>query len=172
MRKTSTRTALELRYEQIKPKPQFPIETYKMILAIGIKEGEYPFMWRYRNPSVQQFMRSLHPNCEWCGVDAAGFPHDVHHLKWDKKHDCRYDNLFVVCRSCHSRLHRRGWYPSKPWDIGNWGAVPQGLISRGYLNQDGSIIDMMDNNSVERNERSERKNPKTKRSRNNSKVSA
>lgn len=141
-KKTPPRTPLELRYSQIEPKPTFPLDTYKMILAIGLKEGEYPKLWRDKKPNVQQFMRSLHPNCEMCGKDASGFHLDVHHLKYDAKHDCSYENLFVVCRSCHVRIHRRGdgWHPSKPWDIQNWGDVPQGLIDRGHLDKDGNAI--------------------------------
>lgn len=142
-KKVLPKSPLELRYSQIDPKPTFPLETYKMILGVGLKEGSYPVLWRDRKPNIQQFMRSLHPNCEMCGKDSSGGSLDVHHLKWSAKHDCRYENLFVICRSCHSKIHRRGdgWHPSKPWDIENWSDVPQGLIDRGHLNKDGSVSD-------------------------------
>ena len=99
-KKYSNQSPLEKRYSEISPKPQFPLHTYAMILGVGLKEGCYPVLWRDRKPNIQQFMRSLHPNCEMCGKDSSGFSLDVHHLKWDKKHDCSYENLFVVFRSC------------------------------------------------------------------------
>ncbi len=139
-KKVLPKSPLELRYEKIDPKPQFPLQTYKTILSAGIKIGEYTTFWRDKKPSCQQFMRSLHPNCEMCGKDSSGGSLDVHHLKWDRKHDCTYDNLFVICRSCHTKIHRRGdgWFPSKPW-AKEWGDVPQGLIDRNHLDKDGNI---------------------------------
>lgn len=144
-KKASPRTPLELRYSQTDPKPQFPLETYKMILGLGLKEGSYPILWRDRKPNIQQFMRSLHPNCEMCGKDSSSSALDVHHLRYADKHDCRYENLFVVCRSCHCKIHKRKlpdsgdtWFPSKPWAL-EWGDVPDGLVSRGHLNKDGSV---------------------------------
>ena len=141
-KKILLQSPLEKRYNSIEPKPKFPIQSYRMFLSVGLKEGSYPNLWRDRLPNIQQFMRSLHPNCEMCGKDSSGFSLDVHHLKWDRKHDCRYENLFVICRSCHTKIHRRGdgWFPSKPWDIQNWGEVPQGLIDRGHLDKDGNAI--------------------------------
>jgi hypothetical protein len=141
-KKIFPKSPLELRYEKIEPKPQFPISTYKMILGLGLKEGDYPKLWRDKKPNIQQFMRTLHSNCEMCGKDSSGFSLDVHHLKYDAKHDCRYENLFVVCRSCHVKIHRKGdgWFPSKPWDM-NWCDPPSGLVERGHLNKDGSVTD-------------------------------
>lgn len=141
-KKILPKSPLENRYNAIAPKPKFPLQTYVMILGLGFKEGEYPPLWRDRKPSIQNMMRSLHPNCEMCGKNQDAFSHDVHHLKWDKKHDCRYENLFVICRSCHVKLHRRGdgWFPSKPW-ASEWGDVPDGLVGRCHLNKDGSVTD-------------------------------
>ena len=131
-----------------------------MILAVGFKIGSYPTLWRDRKPNIQQFMRSLHPNCEMCGKDSSGGSLDVHHLKWDKKHDCTYENLFVVCRGCHVRLHRRGdgWFPSKPWEAA-WGDVPDGLVDRNHLDKDGNAIapQIMDNNKKSKLNESEHK---------------
>lgn len=175
-KKIIQKSPLELRYNSINPKPIFPLETFKMLLGLGLKEGEYPILWRDRKPNVQQFMRSLHPNCEICDVDQAKFSHDVHHLSWAAKHDCTYENLFVICRGCHSRLHRRGWYPSQPW-LPEWGEVPQGLIDRGHLEKDGNpapkyanmqqnINQVSDNKSTDKsNATSERKSKKARFSR-------
>jgi hypothetical protein len=178
-KKIISKSPLELRYEKTDPKPQFPLETYRMILGVGLKEGTYPTLWRDRKPNIQQFMRTLHPTCEMCGKDSSGGSLDVHHLKWSAKHDCRYENLFVICRSCHSTIHRRGggWYPSQPW-LAEWGEVPDGLISRGHLDKDGNIAgmwlkmpqninQMIDNNSTDTKltNDSERKSKTPKRSR-------
>jgi hypothetical protein len=87
-----------------------------------------------------------------CSKDSSGFSLDVHHLKWDKKHDCTYENLFVICRSCHTKIHRRGdgWFPSKPWSIAEWGEVPQGLIDRLHLDKDGNAIAPIIDNKTKR----------------------
>jgi hypothetical protein len=174
-KKIISKSPLELLYEKIDPKPQFPLQTYKTILSVGIKIGEYPIFWRDRKPSCQQFMRSLHANCEMCGKDSSGGSLDVHHLKWDRKHDCTYDNLFVICRSCHTKIHRRadGWFPSKPW-AKEWGDVPQGLIDRNHLDKDGNAIapQIVDNNKKSKTNESERKSKKTKSSRKAATVSA
>lgn len=155
-KKILPQSPLEKRYNSIDPKPRFPIESYRMILSVGLKQGFYPKLWRDKAPSCQQFMRSLHPNCEMCGKDSSGFSLDVHHLFWDRKHDCTYENLFVICRGCHTSLHTRvgGWIPSKHWAITDWGEVPQGLIDRNHLDKDGNAIapQIADN----------RKNPKPK----------
>lgn len=177
-KKVLPKSPLELRYSQIDPKPTFPLETYKMILGVGLKEGSYPVLWRDRKPNIQQFMRSLHPNCEMCGKNQDAFSHDVHHLAWDRKHDCRYENMFVVCRGDHTRLHRRGWYLSQPWNISEWGSVPQGLIDRNHLDKDGNAIapqiinNMMDNKSTNKKPKdASSKSTKTARSRKDSTVS-
>jgi hypothetical protein len=175
-KKTLPQSPLEKRYNLTDPKPQFPLETFKMILRVGLKEGVYPCLWRDRKPNIQQFMRILHPTCEMCGKDSSGFSLDVHHLYWHKKHDCTYDNLFVVCRGCHVRLHRRGdgWFPSKPWAIADWGNVPQGLIDRNHLDKDGNAIapQIVDNNKKSKTDESERKSKTTKSSRKAATVSA
>ncbi len=179
-KKIIPKSPLELRYEKINPKPQFPLETYRMILGVGLKEGVYPILWRDRRPNVQQFMRTLHPNCEMCGKDSSGFSLDVHHLKWSDKHDCRYENLFVICRSCHTKIHRKGdgWFPSKPWDM-DWCVPPDGLVDRGHLDKDGNIagvwlnspqninkmIDNKSNNQKSTNNATERKSKKARPSR-------
>lgn len=174
-KKVLPKSPLELRYEKIEPKPQFPIATYKMILGIGFKIGDYPKLWRDRKPNVQQFMRSLHPNCEMCGKDTSGFSLDVHHLKYDAKHDCTYENLFVVCRSCHVKLHRKGdgWHPSKPWDM-DWCEVPQGLIDRNHLDKDGNAIapQIVDNSKNSKFKDVTSKSKKARSSRKASEVSA
>lgn len=174
-KKHSNQSPLEKRYSEVSPKPKFPLQTYAMILGLGFKVGEYPPLWRDRKPNIQQFMRTLHPNCEMCGKDSSGFSLDVHHLKWDRKHDCTYENLFVICRSCHTKIHRRadGWFPSKPWDIQNWGEVPQGLIDRLHLDKDGNAIAsaIVDNSKIAKSKDNERKSTKTTRSRKTSKVS-
>jgi hypothetical protein len=169
-KKVLPKSPLELRYEKIDPKPQFPLETFKMILSVGLKEGAYPCLWRDRKPNIQQFMRILHPTCEMCGKDSSGFSLDVHHLYWHKKHDCTYENLFVICRGCHTSLHTRvgGWIPSKPWAIADWGSVPQGLIDRNHLDKDGNAIapQIVDNNKKSKTANaSERKSKTPKRSR-------
>ena len=175
-KKVLPKSPLENRYLQTVPKPQFPVESYQMILRLGIKEGSYPCLWRERNPSVQQFMRSLHLTCEMCGKDSSGGSLDVHHLKYDAKHDCRYENLFVICRSCHCKIHRweNGWYPSKPWNTSAWCEVPQGLIDRNHLDKDGNAIapQLLDNVISKVKETNEHKSTKTKRSRKDSRVSA
>jgi hypothetical protein len=166
-KKVLPKSPLELRYEKIDPKPTFPLETFKMILGVGLKEGSYPVLWRDRKPNIQQFMRTLHPTCEMCGKNQDAFSHDVHHLAWEKKHDCRYENMFVVCRGDHTRLHRRGWYPSQPWNIAEWGEVPQGLIDRNHLDKDGNAIapQIMDNSKKSKPNESEHKSKTPKRSR-------
>ena len=176
-KKITPKSPLENRYNAIIPKPIFPLQTYQMILMLGIKEGSYPPLWRERKPSVQQFMRSLHPTCEMCGKDSSGGSLDVHHLKYDAKHDCRYENLFVICRSDHCKIHRwqNGWFPSKPWNALDWCAVPQGLIDRGHLDKDGNAIAPMlvDNKvKVTNAKTNECKSTKTKRSRKDSAISA
>ena len=176
-KKVLPKSPLELRYNAIVPKPQFPLETYKMILKLGIKENVYPPLWRDRTPNIQQFMRSLHPNCEMCGKDSGGGSLDVHHLKHDAKHDCTYENLFVICRSCHSKIHRwqNGWFPSKAWNISDWQNVPTGLIERGHLDKDGNAIApiLVDNKTKSPKVKTDEcKSTKAKRSRKDSAISA
>lgn len=97
--------------------------------------GKYPKVWV--SGRIQKIMRSLFPYCEVCGATATDKMLDVHHLRYLDKHDCRLENLLVVCRSCHSSIHRHEWTPDKPWNIAKSPEIPQGLIDRKLLDKNG-----------------------------------
>lgn len=107
-------------------------------LRIYSRIGKYPKVWDMGR--IQKIMRSLFPECEICGESATSRMLDVHHLRYLDKHDCRLENLLVVCRSCHSSIHRHEWTPDKPWNIAKSPGIPQGLIDRKLLDKKGNPI--------------------------------
>ena len=66
------------------------------------------YRWVYlRTPHWQRVRRKALKRakyrCEKCGKNR---PLDVHHLKYNLWHE-KQSELFVTCRPCHNKLHRR-----------------------------------------------------------------
>lgn len=84
----------------------------------------YPSAWR--SGLIQRVMLKWSGNrCECCGEMGGVL---VHHLVWELKGDCRFENLLVCCLGCHVRLHNREWQPGKVW---LWGEIPEWQKIRG-----------------------------------------
>jgi hypothetical protein len=87
----------------------------------------YPSPWK--TGRIQKVMlRWANDTCENCGVAGKDGLLHVHHIQWDAKHDCRWENLVVVCVSCHVKIHNHKWQPGRIWSLT---AVPQWITRRG-----------------------------------------
>ncbi|MFZ9739570.1 MAG: HNH endonuclease signature motif containing protein [Prochlorotrichaceae cyanobacterium] len=109
-------------------------------LRLYKRQGYYPGPWN--KGRIQKVMRKwAGDTCENCG--ATNTPLDCHHIVWKARHDCRWENLVVVCDRCHAKIHRHKWEPGKPWTLSK---TPQWMTSRGYVNpaQTGTTKETLD----------------------------
>ncbi|NEQ29648.1 MAG: HNH endonuclease [Leptolyngbya sp. SIO4C5] len=97
-------------------------------LMVYSRKFKYPRVWC--KGIVQRILLSWAGHkCEHCGAtDEQSLLH-VHHLSWKAKHDCRWENLVVLCVSCHTQIHNRRWQPGSIWRS-QWGEVPNWLKLR------------------------------------------
>ena len=93
--------------------------------------GKYPKCWR-KGIIQRIILEYADYHCEHCGVSGSFALLHVHHLIWNDKHDCRWQNLLCVCTGCHVRIHNYKWQPGQLW-ISRWGDVPEWAIARGLL---------------------------------------
>jgi hypothetical protein len=114
-------------------------------LKIYSQPGKYPKIWN--KGIIQRHLIDLAQGCcECCGqigtnsdlpeaTNGTVLLH-VHHLKWQAKHDARWENLLVCCTGCHTRLHNQKWQPGKPWNPKH-GPIPNWAFQRGLLDETG-----------------------------------
>ena len=109
--------------------PDYQSPPVSKSLKIYKRLGHYPSGWQ--SGRVQRIMlRWAGHVCECCGAAAADRLLHVHHLIWEAKHDCRYENLLVCCVNCHTRLHNIEWQPGKLWTFTD--RCPEWMTARGH----------------------------------------
>ena len=97
-------------------------------LKIHKRQGIYPHGWK--SGRIQKILvKWANYKCENCGVSGTEVLLHVHHIRWHDKHDCRFENLVVVCVKCHTRIHNHQWQPGKEWKLS---AKPDWQTIRGY----------------------------------------
>ncbi|HEY9747452.1 MAG TPA: HNH endonuclease signature motif containing protein [Allocoleopsis sp.] len=100
-------------------------------LKLYTRVGKYPKVWE--KGIIQRILLSwAGRKCENCGTTDEQASLHVHHLRWKAKHDCRFENLVVVCVRCHTILHNRQYQPGVDWQE-RWGPVPEWAIVRGLV---------------------------------------
>lgn len=98
-------------------------------LKIYKRPGIYPSGWN--TGRIQKIMLGWAGyQCESCGASSADRLLHVHHLTWEAKHDCRFENLLVCCVNCHTRIHNNEWQPGKIWTFTD--TRPDWMTARGY----------------------------------------
>lgn len=99
-------------------------------LHVYKRAGHYPSPWK--TGRIQKVMIKWADNlCENCGASGTDALLHVHHIAWEAKHDCRFENLVVVCVGCHVRIHNHHWQPGRPWTLTS---TPDWMTLRGYEN--------------------------------------
>lgn len=108
-------------------------------LKIYSRPTKYPKLWS-KGIIQKLLIKWAGCKCEHCGASQADALLHVHHLIWIAKEDCRWENLTVLCTSCHVKIHNQKWQPGKPW-LERWGEVPQWAIVRGHLTKQGEPVE-------------------------------
>lgn len=102
----------------------------------------YPDAWERQR--IQKIMLKWAGNkCENCGATIEQSLLHVHHIYWNNKHDCRFENLVVVCVSCHIKIHNHKWQPGRPWTLTK---TPEWMTARGYSNPVEERVEAVEEN--------------------------
>lgn len=101
-------------------------QTFPKCLKVYKRPNIYPGAWK-RGRIQKVMLRLAGYVCEQCGLSDDEVLLHVHHIVWKAKHDCRWQNLVVVCVKCHVKIHNHCWQPGREWTLGD---VPKWIVSR------------------------------------------
>ena len=94
-----------------------------------VKKGHTNQNWREAHASAQKIVFLIENRPKVCEICGATNNVDIHH-KDGNHHNNTYENLMLVCRSCHMKLHR----PASVCVIcGKQGHTHRGMCDKHYI---------------------------------------